>query len=266
MINRLISIALEEGVPIIDAYNMATFNIAKYYQIDDLLGVVGPGRLASLNVLDDPMNPNPETVISKGVILKLDGENQHQFQETKWENGGLVPLDLVYDLTTSDLQFSMPLGVKMRNAVIMEPYTVEIDNSVNQLSCDHDQSFFSLIDRKGEWRVNTMLKGFANKVQGFVSSFSLTGDILVIGKNKEDMMLAHKRMKEIGGGSSSQRTGKFCTKSRCNYQAVPLLNRLRQFFSKYKPCVSCSLSEAIHLIAQLIHLSFSKVPICRIFE
>lgn len=44
MINRLISIALEEGVPTIDAYNMATFNIAKYYQIDDLLGVVGPGR------------------------------------------------------------------------------------------------------------------------------------------------------------------------------------------------------------------------------
>ncbi|BBP87623.1 hypothetical protein BsIDN1_12410 [Bacillus safensis] len=83
MINRLISIALEEGVPIIDAYNMATFNIAKYYQIDDLLGVVGPGRLASLNILDDPMNPNPETVISKGVILKLDGENQHQFQEKK---------------------------------------------------------------------------------------------------------------------------------------------------------------------------------------
>ncbi|MCM3028516.1 amidohydrolase family protein [Bacillus safensis] len=208
MINRLISIALEEGVPIIDAYNMATFNIAKYYQIDDLLGVVGPGRLASLNILDDPLNPNPETVISKGVILKLDGENQHQFKETKWENGGLAPLDLSYDLTMSDLQFSMPLGVKMRNAVIMEPYTVEIDNSINQLSCDHDQSFFSLIDRKGEWRVNTMLKGFANKVQGFVSSFSLTGDILVIGKNKEDMMLAHKRMKEIGGGIVLTENGK----------------------------------------------------------
>ncbi|BBP87624.1 hypothetical protein BsIDN1_12420 [Bacillus safensis] len=84
-------------------------------------------------------------------------------KKKKWENGGLAPLDLSYDLTMSDLQFSMPLGVKMRNAVIMEPYTVEIDNSINQLSCDHDQSFFSLIDRKGEWRVNTMLKGFANK-------------------------------------------------------------------------------------------------------
>lgn len=165
----------------------------------------------------------------------------------------------------SDLQFSMPLGVKMRNAVIMEPYTVEIDNSVNQLSCDHDQSFFSLIDRKGEWRVNTMLKGFANKVQGFVSSFSTTGDILVIGKNKDDMMLAHKRMKEIGGELCSQKTERFCMKSRCNYQAVHQLNRLKRFFSRSKRYASYSLSAGIHLTARLIHLSFSKAHTCRIF-
>ena len=39
MTNELIKIALEEGVPAIDAYNMASFNIAKYYQMDDFLGV-----------------------------------------------------------------------------------------------------------------------------------------------------------------------------------------------------------------------------------
>ncbi len=43
MTNELIKIALEEGVPAIDAYNMASFNIAKYYQMDDFLGVIGPG-------------------------------------------------------------------------------------------------------------------------------------------------------------------------------------------------------------------------------
>ena len=42
MTNELIKIALEEGVPAIDAYNMASFNIAKYYQMDDFLGVIGP--------------------------------------------------------------------------------------------------------------------------------------------------------------------------------------------------------------------------------
>ena len=33
MTNKLIEIAIEEGVPLIDAYNMASFNIAKYYHM-----------------------------------------------------------------------------------------------------------------------------------------------------------------------------------------------------------------------------------------
>ncbi|MDP4125286.1 MAG: amidohydrolase family protein, partial [Bacillota bacterium] len=126
MTNELIRIALEEGVPAIDAYNMASFNIAKYYQMDDYLGVVGPGRLASLNILEDPLNPNPVTVLSKGTILREDGCDLKAFTKADWHKGGLVPLELSYDMTMDDLQFSMPMGVKMRNAVIMEPYMIEI--------------------------------------------------------------------------------------------------------------------------------------------
>ncbi|MCY8281261.1 amidohydrolase family protein, partial [Bacillus inaquosorum] len=161
MTNELIRIALEEGVPAIDAYNMASFNIAKYYQMDDYLGVVGPGRLASLNILEDPLNPNPVTVLSKGIILREDGSNMKAFTKTDWNKGGLVPLELSYDMTMDDLQFSMPMGVKMRNAVIMEPYMIEIDNSMEQLSFDHDESYLTMLDKHGKWRVNTMIKGFA---------------------------------------------------------------------------------------------------------
>ena len=35
---------------------------------------------------------------------------------------------------------------------------------------------------------------------GFSSSFSSTGDIILFGKNKNDMMFAFDRMKELGGG------------------------------------------------------------------
>ena len=44
------------------------------------------------------------------------------------------------------------------------------------------------------------LKGFAKNLSGLASSFSHTGDIILIGKNKADMSEAFKRMKEIGGG------------------------------------------------------------------
>ena len=208
MTNKLIEIAIEEGVPLIDAYNMASFNIAKYYHMEDILGVVAPGRYATLNILNSPDEPNPETVLAKGRLIKSGGINMNAFSVPDWQKGGLVPLNLSYDLTMDDLQFSMPLGLKMRNSVIMEPYTIEIDNSVNQLSFDHDESYLSLFDKYGKWRVNTMLKGFATRIQGFVSSYSTTGDIIAIGKNKEDMLLAFKRMKEIGGGIVLAENGK----------------------------------------------------------
>ena len=44
---------------------------------------------------------------------------------------------------------------------------------------------FNAINREGNWHVNTMIKGFATSVQGFASSYSYTGDILLIGKIKK---------------------------------------------------------------------------------
>src|SRR5690606_31728367 len=73
---------------------------------------------------------------------------------------------------------------------------------------ESEENFFMLLDVKGKWRINTLLKGFANGVSGFASSFSNTGDIILIGKSKPDMMAAFKRMKEIGGGIVLVENGK----------------------------------------------------------
>ncbi|TXC85728.1 adenine deaminase [Metabacillus litoralis] len=200
MINRCIDIALECNVPSIDAYNMSSFNVAKYYQIDDQIGVIAPGKVATLNILSSIDQPDPISVMSKGVWLRKDNEKIEEKEEFNWGDYGLQKADINWELTLDDLQFSMPLGMKMRNAVIMEPYSITIDGSANDLSYHHDESFLALIDRYGEWRINTFIKGFANKVQGFASSYSTTGDIIIIGKNKKEMVLAFRRMKEIGGG------------------------------------------------------------------
>lgn len=57
-----------------------------------------------------------------------------------------------------------------------------------------------MIARDGTWRVNTVVKGFAKELGGLASSYSGTGDIILIGKNKEDMLTAFRRVKEFGGG------------------------------------------------------------------
>ncbi|MEH7012507.1 adenine deaminase C-terminal domain-containing protein [Neobacillus niacini] len=198
--DTMIRIAIEKGVPVIDAYNMATVNIARYYNIDHLHGNIATGRVANINFLSSIEDPTPHSVLAKGKWVKRDGQVIDAYHSINWDDYGLKPMELDWNLSLDDLQFSMPFGIEMENSVITKPYSIAIDASYDELSTDHDECFFSLLDRNGKWRVNTLLKGFATNLSALASSFSNTGDIILIGKNKRDMLAAFDRMKELGGG------------------------------------------------------------------
>ncbi|MFL6560500.1 MAG: adenine deaminase C-terminal domain-containing protein, partial [Bacillus sp. (in: firmicutes)] len=199
--DAMIRIAIEKGVPAIDAYNMATVNIARYYNIEHLHGNIATGRVANINFISSIENPTPVSVLAKGKWVKRDGQRSSDaYPPITWDEYGLKPLDVDWDLSLDDLQFSMPFGIKMENAVITKPYSISIDASGDKLSSNHDECYFTLMDRNGKWRINTLLKGFATTLSGLSSSYSNTGDIILIGKNKQDMLHAFNRMKELGGG------------------------------------------------------------------
>jgi len=199
--DAMIRIAIEKGIPIIDAYNMATVNIARYYNIDHLHGNIATGRVANINFLSSIENPTPVSVLAKGKWVKRDGNPvRDAYPSISWDEYELKPLEVDWELSLDDLQFSMPFGIKMENAVITKPYSISIDASDDELSSNNDECFFSLMDRNGKWRINTLLKGFATTLSALASSYSNTGDIILIGKNKQDMIHAFNRMKELGGG------------------------------------------------------------------
>jgi adenine deaminase len=198
--DQMIRIAIDKGVPVIDAYNMATVNIARYYNIDHLHGNIATGRVANINFLSSIEDPTPHSVLAKGVWVKRDGQVMDAYHSINWDEYGHKPMELDWNLSIDDLQFSMPFGIKMENSVITKPYSIAIDASYDELSKDHDECFFTLLDRNGKWRINTLLKGFATNLSALASSFSNTGDIILIGKNKRDMLAAFERMKELGGG------------------------------------------------------------------
>ncbi|WP_404349169.1 amidohydrolase family protein [Sutcliffiella horikoshii] len=201
VIDRTIAIALDKGVPAIEAYRMASYNAARHFSIDKLHGSIAPGRIANINFLKAKEEPTPVFVLSKGMWVIRDNEPvKEAFPAQNWPSLGLEPMKLNWDLSMDDLQFSMALGMEMVNEVIIKPYTISVDVSGDSLSTSHDQSYLMLIDRKGKWRVNTILKGFGTHVQGFASSYSNTGDIVLIGKDKSAMMKAFQHMKDLGGG------------------------------------------------------------------
>ena len=199
--DSLIKIAIDKGVPLIEAYNMASLNIARYYHIEYLHGNIATGRVANINFLEEKDNPTPRSVLSKGQWVKKDGAACAEYKSPlQWEEYGLSPLALDWNLTEDDLQYSMPFGINMENSVITKPYSIHIDISREVLDMDHDECYFTFLRRDGQSRINTLLKGFASHLHGFASSFTNSGDIILIGKSRKDIKLAFNRMKEIGGG------------------------------------------------------------------
>lgn len=198
VVDKCIQVALDAGVNPIDAYLMASYNVARYYDIDDKHGVIATGRYATFNFLEDELNPVPTDVLSKGQWLLKDREPVRSFNAVDWS---LIPkCELDFDLDEKDFEFTKPIGIEMVNDVITKPYEVTIDGSVDKLSVEHDESFLMLIDRNGKWRLNTFIKGFAHNIQGFASSYSNTGDIILIGKDKAQMLQAFREVKKMNGG------------------------------------------------------------------
>ena len=198
VMDKCIQVALDVGVPPVYAYNMASFNVARYYNLSHLHGLIATGRLANINILKDEFTPTPEAVLSKGVWLKKENQKQDHFPKINWSPVPKLKID--FDLNDDDFQFSMPIGLQMVNDVITKPFTIQTQFSNNELCSTSDESYLMLIDRKGKWRVNTMIKGFAKDVKGFASSYSCTGEIIIIGKSIPDMKRAFEEVKNMNGG------------------------------------------------------------------
>ncbi|MFC4618979.1 adenine deaminase C-terminal domain-containing protein [Camelliibacillus cellulosilyticus] len=193
IVDRLIAIALEQGVPALDAYLMATVNPARHYGLDHLIGTIAPGRIAHINLLKSKAEPVPVSVLAKGQWVKRDG--QVYFPDAPFSfQDVLGRFDLNWAFKSEMLEPDTSIGIEMVDAVITRPFDLVKEPHSDELF------FLTLADKDGKWKISTKLKGFADDVGGFVSSYSTTGDIIMIGKNKDDIRAAFDRMKEIGGG------------------------------------------------------------------
>ncbi|WP_379969740.1 adenine deaminase C-terminal domain-containing protein [Ectobacillus sp. sgz5001026] len=200
MTDELIKMAMYHGIPVIDAYKMASYNIARYYNMEHLHGSIATGRIANINILESKTNPTPISVLAKGKWIKQDGIDKNDSTSIDWDKYQLSPLHLKWTLQEDDFSFSASNGINLLNNVITKPYESSIDVNSDELSLEHDECFLMMVARDGSWRINTLVKGFAQHLGGFASSYSGTGDILIIGKRKTDMLFAFERMQEIGGG------------------------------------------------------------------
>ncbi|UCG54552.1 MAG: adenine deaminase [Dehalococcoidia bacterium] len=66
---RIVQKAIDQGFDPITAIKMATINVARYFQLDNLIGGIAPGRYADIVILPDLHMVEPECVISIGRVV-----------------------------------------------------------------------------------------------------------------------------------------------------------------------------------------------------
>lgn len=204
--DECIRIAIEAGLDPVDAYRMATLNPAVYYGLDQDLGGISPGRIADMVFLEDLSNPTPVKVMANGRIVAEQGVLTASLPEVDWSRFGIGPIPSMGPCVQPEWFEVYPMRdktpvIELVNAVIThhryEPLTV-IDGKVH-LADSPGHMYVSLLDRKGEWITTGVLKGFG-EVDALAATYSLTGDLIVLGRDPVQMARAANHVLESQGG------------------------------------------------------------------
>jgi adenine deaminase len=222
MMDRLIGIALEEGVDPVEAYRMATLNPACYFGIEDRVGGIAPGRDADILVLKDLRLPTPELVISRGQVVAKNGALLRPFPEIDWGRFFTKSSQIGNRWRAEADYFEIPCAdpghrqtvrlpvIKLVNAVITRIEDVEfpLTGGCADISARDGFCWIATLSRHGRWVANGAILGFSDRVEGIASTFNTAAEILAIGRSPAAMAWAVNRVIEMGGGIAAVEEGK----------------------------------------------------------
>ena len=195
-VDGLVRIAMEEGVPPIEAYRMVTLNPATYYGKDADLGGIAPGRFADILLLEDLTEPRPRAVIARGRLLARDGRLLTGVPEPPWREiftPRVTRFDRPWRLTPED--FALPPGPLPAMRLVSTVIT-----ALEERPFAPGDLHAALVDRRGAWITVTALAGFATEVDGLAATLSTDYQIVAVGRSREALARAVNRVVAVKGG------------------------------------------------------------------
>jgi adenine deaminase len=196
-VDHLLRVALDRGVPPIDAYRMVTLNPATYFQRDGDLGGIAPGRYADVCVLADLAEPRPEMVIARGRPAAEDGRLVARVPELDWSRvftSRRARLDVRWRARARD--FELPARARYP---VLRLVSAVISRREDRPLAPGDLHA-ALVDRAGRWVAPGVVAGFAGRLDGLASTITTDFNILVLGRAPAAMARAVNRLLDRRGG------------------------------------------------------------------
>jgi len=196
-VDHLLRVALDRGVPPVDAYRMATLNPATYYGLDADLGGIAPGRWADVCVLRDLTEPRPQTVIARGAVAVEEGQLRIRVPEVPWRR---VVVSAQARLTVRWRARAEDFVLPARDRYPVVRLVSAVITRLEERALAPGDLFAALVDRGGRWVAPGAVAGFADRLDGLASTITTDFNILVLGRSPAAMAAAVNRLLDLHGG------------------------------------------------------------------
>ncbi|MDK2917702.1 MAG: adenine deaminase [Candidatus Petromonas sp.] len=214
-IDNNVRLAIKNGIDPILAIKIATLNGAECYGLHDR-GAVAPGYIADLIVVDDINTFNIERVYKNGKLVAQKGKAM--FHINAKTNSKILNTIKLKKITDDMLKIRMKTDIA--NVIKLMPHSLVTKKAVRKVEVEdgyfkyhHKLDILKLV-------VVERHRGTGNIGLGLVEDFGLKGgaiastvahdshNLIIVGDNDEDILLAIEEIKRIDGGISICSKGK----------------------------------------------------------
>ena len=218
--------AIANGVPVLEAYRMASYNPACFYRLDHVIGQIAPARRADLLLIPELEKVEPAAVWVDGIQV---AHREQGVSEALFQNEDVVPewlhntMHLSPSFGETMLRVQAPTAMSGEAAVVraMEMYdgyfkrAFEVELPVGEgnvlADAEIDVAKISIVDRHHatETASSGFVRGFNLKKGALAATTNCENQNLVIlGTNDADMALAGETLATFGGGYVAVAEGK----------------------------------------------------------
>lgn len=216
-----IRLAVSAGVNPVTAVQMATINAAELLRVDRELGSVVPGKVADILLVDDLRQFGVSCVIANGRIVVRDGQFVTTWPRPEYPDWMYGTVRLKRRLSVEDFTVYAPpatrevtvrvIGVT-DGALLSDERHLRVEVKQGRVEPDLRQDIlkFAMVDRYDRWEKVAVgfIQGFGLKDGAIGSTYNpLYENILLVGTNDWDMLVAANRVAELGGGFVAVRNG-----------------------------------------------------------
>ena len=212
--------AVKMGLSPMQALRAITLTPAEHFGIEDRLGGLAPGRQADLLLLPALAEFRPSLVVARGRVVARDGRTTVPILPPAFPPGCLPNPRTAHPLDLEDLRIPAPAGrdrvrvrvIHLSAEIVTQAEIRELAVRNGALPADPAVDLLKVVamDRHGMDRTaRGFVAGFGLSRGAVASSVTFdTANLIVVGGNDPDMLLAFHRMLALGGGMVVAADGK----------------------------------------------------------